>query len=197
MPLPKTRPSLIARIQDPSEVQAWSELVEIYAPVIYRFARRAGLQDADAQDLTQEVLEVVAGSVADWNANPSKGSFRGWLYGITRNKLRRFWERQQRDVRASGNSDVARLLAAQPADDGAGAWDNEYRHQLFDWATTQVRGEFSETTWQAFWQNTVQRKEVKEIACLLGITPGTVYVYSGRVMRRIKQQIRQITDEND
>ena len=196
MSVPETRPSLIARIRDPANGQAWAEFSRIYAPVIYRFARGAGLQDADAQDLTQEVLRAVASSLKRWEADPEKGKFRSWLYGITRNKLLEFWARQRRSARATGDSTVSRTLAAQAtAEENAQMWEAEYQHHLFNLAAEQVRRELSETTWQAFWLSAVEGKSAKAVAETLGLSAGSVYVYTGRVMRRLKERVQQLMTE--
>src|ERR1700735_1692360 len=85
-----TRASLLARLGDPGDRAAWRQFVELYGGLIYGFARRRGLQDADAADLTQEVFLAIAQSAGRFHYDPRQGSFRGWLYGVTRNKIARF-----------------------------------------------------------------------------------------------------------
>src|SRR5947208_2425676 len=82
-----TRPSLIARLGDPADRAAWRQFVELYGGLVYGFARRRGLQDADAADLTQEVFLAVARAAGRWRFDRGRGSFRGWLHGITRHKI--------------------------------------------------------------------------------------------------------------
>src|SRR5258708_6647580 len=101
---PLTRASLLVRLRDPNDADAWKEFVRLYAAVIYGFARKRGLQDADAADLMQEVLRSVSGAVGRLNYDPGKGTFRGWLYAITRNKLNTFLTRQKRQVLGTGES---------------------------------------------------------------------------------------------
>src|SRR5271157_1383609 len=84
---PETRPSLLVRIQSPHDEEAWSEFVTIYRPVVYRLARRRGLQDADAEDLTQRVLVSVQRAIGNWKADPAKGRFRFWLARIAQNAI--------------------------------------------------------------------------------------------------------------
>ena len=82
---PETRASLILRLQDAADIVAWDEFAEIYAPVVFRSARRMGLQEADAEDVVQEVLAAVAVSVAKWIQREDHGPFRAWLVRIARN----------------------------------------------------------------------------------------------------------------
>src|SRR5690242_16329762 len=153
---PLTRASLLVRLRDPNDADAWKEFVRLYASVIYGFARKRGLQDADAADLMQEVLRSVAGAVGRLEYDPSKGTFRGWLYSITRNKIYSFLEARQRHVRGTGDTNAHQRLEEQPnreveADD----WDQEYERKTFRWAADRVKGEFQPTTWEAFWLTAV------------------------------------------
>ncbi len=85
---PVTRPSLLVRIRDLADQKAWEQFVELYARLVYGFARKRGLQEADASDLTQEVLRAVAAAATRLEYDPGLGSFRAWLYTVTCNKFR-------------------------------------------------------------------------------------------------------------
>ncbi|MFN9753593.1 MAG: RNA polymerase sigma factor, partial [Planctomycetota bacterium] len=82
---PDTRASLLLRLQQPDDERAWQEFVEIYQPLIERLVTRYGLQPADAQDISQEVLTRVAKAIPEWEHDPARGTFRGWLTRVTRN----------------------------------------------------------------------------------------------------------------
>ena len=194
---PITRPSLLVRLGDSQDGEAWARFVEIYAPLIYGHARKYGLQDADAADLTQEVLRAVAGAIGRLDYDPRRGSFRGWLFTVVRNLLRNFHASQKRRCLASGDPGTQNVLEAQPAreEDLAGLWDQEYEKRLFVWAAEQVRGTFQESTWQAFWQTAVEGKTGPEVARGLGLSVAAVYLAKGRVMARLKQLIRETLDE--
>ncbi len=191
---PTTRPSLLARISDPRDERAWAEFLEIYTPLVRRLARHGGLQDADADDLAQDVFRAVASAAERWDPDPASGSFRGWLFQIARNLMINLLAAQRRHPRGSGDTDVGRLLAEQPApDDGESArFDAEYRRQLFRWAADQVRPEFRETTWQAFWRSAVEGQKPKDVADALGMTAGAVYVSRNRVLARIRRTIERV-----
>src|SRR3954452_3122511 len=116
---PDTRASLLVRIRDSRDERAWQEFVRLYAPLVYGFARRRGLQDADAADLMQDVFRAVSGAAGRLNYDPQKGTFRSWLFTVTRNKLYNFLERHKRQAHATGDSDTQRRLEEQPgAEDG-------------------------------------------------------------------------------
>jgi RNA polymerase sigma-70 factor (ECF subfamily) len=104
---------------------------------------------------------------------------------------------QKRQPRGSGNTDMQQLLEEQPAADGeeSALFEVEYRRGLLYWAAEQVRGEFSELTWQVFWQTGVEGRPAKEVAAALKTTVGTVYHYKSRVMARLRKKIEQVEGE--
>jgi RNA polymerase sigma-70 factor (ECF subfamily) len=190
--VPETRASLLVRIRDARDGQAWTRFVDLYAPLVYGFARRHGLQDADAADLTQEVLRAVAGAARRLEYDPQRGSFRGWLFTIVRNKLRNFLAGRKAHDQAAGGSDARVRLEEQPDRDDEHQWDHEYEQRLFAWAAEQVRGDFQPATWQAFWQTAVEARSPKDVARELGISVGAVYIARSRVLARLRQEIQQI-----
>src|SRR5213082_840768 len=101
---PATRASLLVRLRDGADVDAWQEFVRLYAPVIYGFARKRGLQDADAADLMQDVLRSLSTAMGRLDYKPVRGTFRGWLFTVTRNKLFNFLDSRGRRVQATGDS---------------------------------------------------------------------------------------------
>jgi len=191
---PLTRPSLLVRIRDARDGEAWSQFVALYAPLVYGHARKCGLQDADAADLTQDVLKAVAGGVHRLDYDPRRGSFRGWLFTIVRNKLRNFIEAKGRQIQGSGGTAAIHLLEGQAAPE-QDQWEADYRRQLFAWAVERIRPEFQEKTWQAFWMTAVEGKSGKEVAAKLAMTVAAVYLAKGRVLARLKVEIEQVRDD--
>jgi RNA polymerase sigma-70 factor (ECF subfamily) len=152
--VPNTRPSLLLRLRDHRDERAWGEFLEIYQPLVHRLARQKGLQEADAEDLVQEIFRAVASAISRWDPDPARGSFRGWLFRIARNMMINAIASRRRHPRGTGDSEMRRLLEEQPEPDPADSalFDLEFKRQLFLWAAEQVRDEFSETAWQAFWR---------------------------------------------
>src|SRR6516165_8809411 len=165
--IPATRASLLVRLRDRQDHAAWSEFVRLYAPVVYRFARRRGLQDADAADLMQEVLRSVSASVGAFD--PKLGLFRSWLFTLAHRRLYDFVQRRHRQEAAGGQATL-QMLDALPARDEQESWNQEFERQVFALAAELVRPTFSETTWRAFELTAVEGKSGQEAAQALGIS---------------------------
>ena len=195
--VPETRLSLLLRIRNAQDDPAWREFVEIYEPLVYRLARRNGLQHADALELTQEALLAVAKTISRWDADPRRGSFRGWLFQVSRNLMINYLTRQRRHPQGVGNTDFQMLLAQQPdpRSDETAEFDLEHRRRLFRWAVEQVHDEFRPNTWNAFWNTCVLGRAVKDVAADLDLTAGAIYVARSRVMARLRQRIEEASAE--
>src|SRR5262249_28703484 len=188
---PHTRPSLLVRIRDAADREAWGQFVRLYAPLVYGFARRRGLQDADAADLTQEVLRAVAGAAGRLDYDPRRGTFHGWLYTVARRKAYNFLAGRRRHVPGRGDSDVQDLLEEQPAhaEDEAARWQEEYERRLVAHAVERARGGFHDSTWRAFWLTAMEGRKPRDVARSLGLSVAAVYMAKSRVMAQLKKQV--------
>ncbi len=193
---PETRASLILRLKNDADQAAWGEFVAIYRPIVYRLARRKGLQDADAEDLAQQVLASVAAAVSRWDPDQARSRFRTWLHRIAQNRIINALTRPKPD-RAAGGDSAEQALADQPA----GGVDSELlrderRRQVLHWAARDIRGEFAPDTWLAFWRTAVEGRSPEAVAAELGKTVGAVYTARSRVMRRLRDKVAE-WDAND
>lgn len=193
--LPETRQSLLVRLRQNSG-DAWSEFLEVYEQAIYQFSRRRGLQDADAWDVTQEVLAAVEKKVENWQADPSKGKFRGWLFRVARNIAVDKVIQQTRRAAASGDTRVAQLLAELPdsLEQQSTVFWIEYRRTLMNWAVEQIKPEFKETSWRSFLLTAVDGWKPEEVARELGISVGSVYAAKFRIVTRIRKLVARFDD---
>ncbi len=190
--IPETRSSLLMRVKDHRDHAAWEEFLGIYRSVVHRFARQHGLQDADAQDLAQNVLTAVACQIDDWQPDRSRGRFRTWLLKVAFNQTMTLFRRRRCDV-AQGGTTAA--VAMQLLPDAATTLQLNYRREIFRQIAAEIRQEFEEVTWQAFWMTAVENHSVADVAERLQLSVGAVYTARSRVFRRLKVRARDFDDD--
>jgi RNA polymerase sigma-70 factor (ECF subfamily) len=180
-----------ARGQDP---EAWRRLLELYRPLVLCWCRHAGVRDADAEDVAQEVFAAAAAGLGAFRRDRPGDSFRGWLHGITRNQTRIHFRRNGRHPAAEGGSDawdrlqgVADTLPADPEEDAEVG-------RLYRRALELVRGEFEERTWQAFWLTAIEGRSPAALADELGMSAAAVRQAKSRVLRRLKLEVGDLLE---
>lgn len=192
-PWPDTRDTLLTRLNNPEDRQAWDEFVRIYEPLIYRVATRFGLQDADARDTMQRVLWTVARAADGWRDGNRQGRFRGWLARVTSNAAINLLERDDKH-RAAATSSMWDLLNRTPDDNAAitKIWLHERQLQWFRVAAEQVRPSIGDDGWQAFWLTAVEGQPIDLVAQQLNKSLGAVYAVRSRVMAKIRRAVERL-----
>ncbi len=202
MPLPiDTRATLLLRIRDPRNAEAWREFMAIYEPLIHAIAVRFGFQSADADELTQEVFLTVLEKQHQYQPNGESASFRRWLATVARNAALTRLRRSQaaRSFYPTGGTDSVKRLndAIDPSSDEE-AWNKRYEDEersfLLGWAADQVRLRTDSSTWSAFWMTSIEGVTVEEAARKLGISVGQVYVARCRIVKRLREAVQQYLD---
>jgi RNA polymerase sigma-70 factor, ECF subfamily len=188
---PQTRQSLLLELGRRSD-DAWTEFLVVYETAIYRVCRSKGLQDADARDVTQEVLSAVHQRIGTWDPDSTKGSFRAWLVRVAHNISVDLITERARDVSVGGGSEMGRQLmeVADERESEEAEFDSEYRRSLFEWAAEVVQSEVQGVTWKAFQLTTVQGLSAEEVASELEIPIGSVYTANCRVVARIRSKVK-------
>lgn len=194
----ETRASLLIRLRDEADREAWTLFVELYAPLVQAFLRRKGLQEVDVFDVVQDVMLTVArkiGTFQHQNARP--GSFRCWLYSVVRNRMVDFWRRERRQTQAEGDSRARQRLEQIPTDEHTleDQWNRDYMEWLFQAAAEKARHDFQDSTWQAFWRTAIDQESLKQVAADLGLSLSAVSMARRRVFERIQQQIQFLEGE--
>ncbi|MCA9063930.1 MAG: sigma-70 family RNA polymerase sigma factor [Planctomycetaceae bacterium] len=192
---PDTRDSLICQVRDPANHQAWEEFVTIYHPIVWRMARRSGLQEADADDLTQQVMAAVARAIPDWQPASAHTGFRHWLRRIARNAILNALTRRPKTL-ATGGTDFLQALHQIPcAEDSIDdQLEYEYRRQIYRLAAEMVRRSVQSQTWQAFVLTTTDGWSVQQAAGHLKLSVGSVHAARSRIMHRLQAEVEKLME---
>ena len=190
MSSPETRPSLIVRLKGERNQLAWEEFVSAYEPFLRRLVQRRGVPERHVPDVVQQVLLAIAQSVESWHDDGNPASFRRWLSRVARNVTLKFLAGERRQITGQGGTDFQQRLAevADASDELA----KQYEYELVVWAAEQVRAEFRDTSWKAFWATLIDGRPVAEVAAELGVTPGSIYMSRSRIMARIRAKVKEI-----
>ncbi len=191
-----TSSGLLHRVKA-GQAEAWGRLIDIYAPLIYDWCRHSGLQSQDAADVGQEVFATVARRIAEFRKEQPTSSFRGWLWTVTRNKIRDHFRARKRHPQARGGTDAQQQLAAvpePPADPPTamtgGRPDNGPEHRAIE----IVRAGVEEQTWRAFWLYAIDGRTAGEVADELKISLQAVYTANFRVRRKLREELEDLMD---
>ncbi|HBE68491.1 MAG TPA: hypothetical protein DDW52_10125 [Planctomycetaceae bacterium] len=193
---PETRDSLIQSLVNPANEKAWTEFEQLYTPVVLAMAKRRGMQDADARDVSQQVLISVSRAVADWQPGKDKPPFRAWLSVVARNAITKVLARVPSD-RGAGSTSVLQRLNAEPDPSASAEMARAARRQIILALAEQVRNEFSPEIWEAFWLSAIEGLSVSEVVKKLGKSPGAIYVARYRVIARMRDCFQRQTSEWD
>jgi RNA polymerase sigma-70 factor (ECF subfamily) len=189
---PSTSATLLNRVRSPRDQEAWNEFVERYGRRIYGWCRKWGLQEADAEDVTQDVLLRLASKMRGFAYDPSR-SFRGWLRTLTHHAWSDFLADRKRPGAGSGDGEVTRALEQAEARDDLTRWlDEEFTRALFEEASARVRLRVRPHTWEAFRLTAVEGKSGAEAAALLGMQVATVFVARSKVQKMLLDEARKL-----
>jgi RNA polymerase sigma-70 factor (ECF subfamily) len=181
--------TLLERLRQPDDQEAWGRFVELYTPLLYRWGRRVGLREQDAADLVQDVLGLLVRKLPAFRYD-RQGSFRRWLRAVTLNR----WRERLRRAAVAPRTNSEGLDQVVVPDPAAAFEEAEYRQQLVGRALSLLESEFSPLTWRAFQEHVVAGRGAAEVAAELGISIGTVYAAKSRVLTRVRQFLHGLLD---
>jgi RNA polymerase sigma-70 factor, ECF subfamily len=194
---PETRHSLLLRLRDRDDQEAWDQFSKLYRPVVYRMAIAFGMQSADAEDLAQQVLAAILHSIERFEPDRTKARFRTWLRTVARRSIINVLTRRVVDAAEGGSSAMMRLTEEADPTDETQTLLLHYRRQIFREAAFQIRDEFQAETWTAFWRTVVDSEPIDRVAQELGRSRGNVYTARSRVMARLKQKVQELDDRGE
>jgi RNA polymerase sigma-70 factor (ECF subfamily) len=196
-PLPTTRVALLARLrQDPTDQAAWDEFVERYGRHIYRWCRHWKLQDADAEDVTQDILVKLARKLRDFAYDPSR-SFRGWLKTVAHHAWRDFEDSRRPAQAAAGDRQVQELmLTLEAREDLVQKLEEAFDLELLEAAKVRVRLRVAPHTWEAFRLVALEGLPAAEVAARVHLQVAMVYVAKSKVQRLLQEEIRNLEGDS-
>lgn len=182
--------SLLERLRERHEEDAWERFVQLYTPLLCHWVRRLGLEGQDAADLVQDIFTVLVQKLPTFRYNPSK-RFRAWLWTVTLNCRRERLRRQQIPVQSGDPRILSQATTPNVADEVA---EEEYRQYLTRRAMELMQADFQPATWKAFWEYVVNQRPAAEVAGELGLTENAVYLAKGRVLHRLREELKGLLD---
>jgi RNA polymerase sigma factor (sigma-70 family) len=189
VPSPPTSIGLLAEARANADPAAWQRLVEIYTPLLHAWLAAAELQPADRDDVTQRVLEVLVRRLPEFQHNGRTGAFRAWLRGMTVNFLKEFWR-----GRASPATDSILEQLSDPGRRLSLLWEKQHDLHVYQGLVAIVRGEVSESTWQAFHRTAMEDKPAQQVAEELGISANAVLIARSRVLTRLRKLAAELLE---
>ena len=175
-----------------NDEQSWARFVNEYAPLIYAWCRKCDLQSADARDVSQQVFQAVNRSIATFTRLSGDGSFRGWLFTITRNLIRNHLTRTLRGPRAAGGTSIQLRLSQEPDlvdEESLSGTSSVVRDSAMQMALEAARDSFDDRTWKCFWLVAVEGNPAVEVAKQLKMRPGAVRQAKYRVIQRLRRDL--------
>lgn len=188
---PDTQSLLLVNIQSLENREAWAEFVQIYRPVIYRMARRRGMQDADAQDLSQDVLLRISKSIDRWE--PQEGiRFRHWLRKVASNAILTAVTKSKLGGIVDGSAADQSLAEAPDVSAATRELQDECFRERFLRAAAVVKVDVSPITWAAFERTVIQGQSCEDAAQSLGKSLGTIYAARSRILKRLQKEVQRL-----
>ncbi len=190
---PRTGSVLLLLLGNPTDAACWNAFVDRYAPTIYGWCRRRGLQEADAEDVTQEVLAQLVQKLRTFTYDPHKGTFRGWLKTLTHHAWCDYLERRQRAGEGEANPEVlARLERLEAREDLLTALAEIFDLELLAEAQARVQLHVSPRDWAIFQALAVDGRPGPAVAQELGMTVTAVLMARSRVQKKLRQEVRRL-----
>ena len=189
-----TRYSLLSRMQDREDQDSWKDFFDTYWRLIYSFAIKSGLTDAEAQDVVQETVISVARDIQKFKRDRTLGSFKGWLRNLTRWRIADQFRKRTRSVPAGNNLSTPSTNPDEIAGPGnadlEAIWEEDWQANLLEAAMERVKPRVREEHYQMFDLNVIRQWPASKVAQTLGVNIGRVYLAKHRVMALIKKEIR-------
>ena len=188
-----TRPSLLLRIRNREDRAAWEAFDSIYRPMLSRFARARGLDDADAEDVVQQCMSAIHGHIDGFDYDPDKGRFKGWLRTLVNNRIRNL----ARD-RREGRADTKTLENVPDAGDlPEDVFERLWMQEHLWHCLRQVREDVEETTFRAYELYVIEQRPIDAVCRELNLTANHVYTIKWRLTEKVSARMKELLEGAD
>ena len=188
-----TSPSLLLRIRNPQDTDAWDKFLEVYTPIVRTYCFQRRLQEADVSDIVQDVMSQIVKLIREFEYDPAKGKFRAWFGTITANRIKTFINRKSRNEKTHGETDSPTPI--ENYSDPDSDWIAIFSDQVYQTACSRIRPVFQDTTWECFEATWLRNETAAEVATAMGIPVHTVYVNKSRVLKRLENEVRILAED--
>jgi RNA polymerase sigma-70 factor (ECF subfamily) len=195
-----TRASLLGRLKDWQDEESWREFFNIYRQLIFSFAIKSGLTEAEAEDVVQETVISVAKTIKDFEYDPERCRFKSWLRHLTQKRIADCFRKRPREqlLPRTGSGDTARTTAIErvPSEDNLESiWEEEWQKRLLDAAIERVKTQVSAEQYQMFDFYVLKKMPARKVTAALGTSVGQLYLAKHRISKLIKKEVRRLEEK--
>ena len=189
-----TNTQLLDDLRNPGNETVWQQFVNRYMPMIVKYAVRAGLRSADAEDAAQQTMIAFCTAYQQGKYDREKGRLRFWLYGIARNQIKSVFKRRaKQEVQVAEDTAQTDFFARQPAEaDLERVWEEEWREAVLRQCLEEVHREFDAKSIEAFELFAWKGLPAQEVAERLDMTPNAVFIVKSRILKRIRELVPEM-----
>lgn len=189
-----TRPSLLLRIRDRSDTDAWRAFDAIYRPMLRRFARARGLCEEDAEDVTQHCLTALVKHVREFAYDPSRGRFKSWLRTLVNNRVRDLFRARRSGVPRTGELERQQETKQRSPEQ---VFDQIWLEEHLWHCLRELHDEVEESTYQAFVRYVIDQRSIEEVCEELHLQPNNVYTIKWRLTQRLQTKMGELLDDGE
>jgi len=189
---PQTRETLLLRLRHPEDSESWAEFTEIYTPLLYGYCRKREISYSDTADIVQDVMRSVSIAMENFEYNPSRGKFKGWLFTAVRHAVGKHFRRAARLPLSVAETAMLQSLDERVDNSQEEEWEADYQRQLLSWAVEKIKPEYAPRIWHAFEATALKERSPDDVASELGISKNAIAVAKSRVLQRLKEKVRTI-----
>ena len=192
-----TSTTLLKGLLDPRNGQAWGRFEARYVPMLLSYAKRMGLQDADARDVVAETVKTFLEAYSAGRYDRERARLKSWLGGIAQKKVLKHFGRRAPASLDSAKDDNGRTIEPQSTDDVDEAFEREWQLERLNEALEILRRDCDPTKYQAFDLYALKEWPVPKVASFLDVTPNVVYINKTRILKNLRQIVDQLVKDEE